>query len=130
MFDPSGVPAPQLPPVILADAIGDDGNGRDFTSLTKSSDPLGQHVRHTFATLRNTGACARDHGHRFKELRHMDELTQSIAEGLAREALQHLIDPGWLSLESVTLNENVDEGAVHIVYKDRIKNQRRELDVL
>lgn len=130
MFDPSGVPAPQEPPVILADLLGDDSNGRDYLSLTRSGNPLDMHVRHSFATLRDTGACARDHGHRFAELRHMDELAPAVVETIAQEAVQHLIDRGYLELLSVTLNADVDEGRVHLVYRDLINNLVRELDVL
>jgi len=129
-FDDPAIPPPELPPIILADAIADPKDGSDYLSLTRSGDPLEQHVRHSFATERDSGVCARDHGHRFRELRHTNQLTPEIAYSFAQEALQHLIDAGYLELLSAIPDTDKDEGFVHIIWKNRITGERQELDVL
>ena len=48
---------------------------------------------------------------------------------MVEEMFQHLIDPGYLSVEQVTLNTDKDEGFIHIRYKDRIRGESKEIDI-
>ena len=81
------------PPIILADMI-DDLTG-EFESVVAGRDPTDAAVQVTFTTERGSGAAAQRHGHRFRSLRHADDLnapeSEAAVEGLAVEAASHLL---------------------------------------
>ncbi len=98
------------PPIILADRIDDQLH--DFESLTEGRDPTDAAVQVSFQTQRKTGAAAQNHGHRFRTLRHANDLGESeseaAVEGLAVEAVKHLLDARDIRL--VRVRGGIDEG--------------------
>lgn len=106
VLEPTGAP-----PIILADKI-DDKTG-ELESLTEGRDPTDAAVQVSFQTERKSGAAAQNHGHRFKTLRHADDLGESseseaAVEGLSIEAIKHLLDAGDIRL--VRVRGGIDTG--------------------
>lgn len=123
---------PESPPVIQADKIGGDENGRDFLSLTQSADPVDDAVRVVWATERASGAAVRDVGHRLRLLRHTDELTEESARGIVDDAMKRMVDAGFVRITGVTVqvgsdgerSASEDTGLVDVEFENRVTRQK------
>lgn len=120
---------PEPPPLILADLIGDDENGRDFLSFTNSADPIDDSVRHMFAVERNTGSAVLNKGQRLKLLRMVNELTPNNVQGIVAETLRDLIQGGYVSVVKIRTRQGPqtsignDAGTVEVEFKNLVTGQ-------
>lgn len=116
-FDPDPIVVNNQPPLILADKLDDDTG--EFADLLVGEEPIDAAVAYTFKVERGTGAAARNHGHRFRDLRHQDELSEATVESLAEEAVQHLVNARLVRLERTTLDaQEGDAGDATVVFRN------------
>lgn len=95
---------PELPPAILADAIGTDG---EYLSLLKSATIAEGMTGEALGVHRGTGAAVRSLGHQFRLLTHIEDQTEEVVATMVRETFAPAVEAGVLSLVSTTLE--VDE---------------------
>jgi hypothetical protein len=108
-FELNGFEPQRAPPVILADKI--DPLTGEFLSLTKTYTVAEGMATYLSAVQRSTGAAVRNIGHRFRELKHVDEQAPELAESMARQALQPAVDAGVLQFDRIESEVHADDGS-------------------
>lgn len=95
------------PPAILADLI--DPLTGDYASLTRSANLADAFIIEAVRLERGSGAAARDLGHRFREITHVDGNGPEVVESMARQALEPAREAGVAQLVRVTVAPSAED---------------------
>lgn len=105
--------SPAKPPAILADNI--DASTGEFLSILSGIHPVDSHVITALRTERGSGVSVMQTGHRFRDIRKIDDASPRRLQDECELALAHLIERGDIRVEKIAVIEA--DAAGHLFFE-------------